>query len=242
MSLSLTLTSNEYNLLAHLVGSRQAEPLGPTAREAAVESLRSRRIMHADGKVDVRIALLFAILARPTSRVTITRFGADSPSTIVVLQRLIDVVVDIEGSRRILTPHIDGIGLALGSIEAGRGEEFSIAGRTWRDLVLQAPHATVDQLSRLAQLDGSTVAVSELAARAAQAHTSRLDAQVLTFRGRRRWLGLELSWVDWGEGSWLVDDGGRFGRSEDLDARRAVITPGSPATAVRRLVDRSTVD
>ncbi|MFM8856393.1 MAG: hypothetical protein ACKOI2_04165 [Actinomycetota bacterium] len=242
MSSSLTLTTDEFNLLSQLVGSQQAQSLGPSARASALESLRSRRIVRSDGKVDVRIALMFAVLARPTSRVTVTRFGSDTPSIIIAHARLIDVLVDIRGGQRVLTPHVDGIGFALGSIEAGRGEGFSVAGGTWRDLVLQAPHATTDQLSRLAQLDGATVAVSDLAARVAQAHTSRHDAQVLTYRGRRRWLGLELSWVDWGEGSWLIDDGGRFGRSEDLDARRAVVTPGSPETGVRELIRRVAVD
>lgn len=242
MSPSLTLTADEYSLLSHSIGSSQAQPLGPSAHKTALESLRSRRIIGSDDRVDVRIALMFAVLARPTSRVTITQFGADRPSLIIALQKLIDVVVAVEGHQRVLTPHVDGIAFALGKVEGGRGETFSIAGRTWRDLVLQAPHATVPQLSRLAQLDGSTVAVSELAARVAKAHPSRLDAQVLTYHGRRKWLGLELSWVDWGEGSWLVDDGGRFGRSEDLDARRAVLTPGSPAKGIRELVRRMTVD
>jgi len=242
MSLSLTLTSNEYSVLAHLVGSRQAQPLGPAARESALESLRTRRILRHDGSVDVRVAILFAVLMRPLYRITITRFGSQEPTAVIAGQRLTDVVVEFGGSSRRLTPTDDGVSHALGSIRGARGEAFSLSGRTWRDLVLQSPYATIDQLSRLAQLDGSSETTSERAAHIASAHASRCDAQVLTFRGRRTWLGLELSWVDWGEGSWLIDDGGRFGRSEDLNSRRVTLTPAEPARAIRRLLHQESVD
>jgi hypothetical protein len=49
-----------------------------------------------------------------------------------------------------------------------------------------------------------------------------MDARVISYRGKARWLGSELSWITISDDTWLVDDGGRFGRTTDLTRRRAV--------------------
>lgn len=240
MSVSLTLTSDEFTYLTGLIARTPTTRLGPQARTAAIASLHERRILTADGRVDMRVALAIAVVIRPRSRVAISRFGSPQPDTIIAHQRLTDIVTTRTTTSVTLTPERDGAHVVRS--RAASGKAFSIAGRTWHDMVLQAPYSTVDQLRRLGELDGVDPEASGIAARLATAHTSRHDAQALQFRGGRHWLGLEVSWIGLEDGTWLIDDGGRFGRMSDLDARRAVFTPGDPARAIRSLLGQTSVD
>lgn len=237
MSVSLTLTTDEYTVLTYLISATSPTRLGPQARAAAVESLRRRGILTANGNVDLRVALVIAVLIRPRSRVAVSRFGSAQPDTIIAHQRLTDVVMTRSDGSVTLTPERDGTHVLRS--RPAPGKEFSVAGRTWHDMVLQAPHSTLDQLRRLAELDGVDSRASAISAHLAKAHHARHDSQVLQFRGNRRWLGLEVSWVGIDDGTWLIDDGGRFGRTSDLDARRAVFTPGDPARTIRSLLGPS---
>ncbi|MFM8867116.1 MAG: hypothetical protein ACKOFZ_02380 [Ilumatobacteraceae bacterium] len=239
MARSLRLNATELAVLGVLLGMR-ITPLSTTRmkRADALESLVKRRIV--DDKVErvnLQVATLLAILARPAQQITIHRTGSATPHRVVCLQTRSHVVQDLDGEVDVITPHRDALALFEGDLEssasAATSAPFSIPGRTWHDMVAQAKYATDQQLARMAEIDGLDDSESAVAARLAKAHGQRLDARVMSYRGKNHWRGAELSWISSGSETWLVDDGARFGGASDLASRRATFTRGRVDDALR---------
>lgn len=233
MTRSLRLNATELSVLAVLLGIRIA-PLSNSraTRAEALESLVSRRII--DDKVErvsTQVATLLAVLARPRHRIEIT--ARDSTPFVIATQTLTHVVHESTGDHDVITPVQDGVTAMLPVVEPGVGAPFSLPGRTWHDMVAQARFASDDQLAKMAQLDGCDVEGSLTAAHLAKHHRLRHDARILSYRGKGRWRGSELSWIAAPGGAWVVDDGGRFGSDTDLARRRATFSPTRPDAALR---------
>lgn len=239
MARSLRLNATELTVLGVLLGMR-ITPLSTARvkRADALESLVKRRIV--DDKVErvnLQVATLLAILARPAQQITIHRVGAATPHQVVCLQTRSHVVQELDGEVDVITPLRDALttfaATTESSIVAPSSRSFSIPGRTWQDMVAQAKYASDLQLARMAEIDGLDRAESAVVARLAKAHGVRLDARVMSYRGKNRWRGAELSWIPSGDETWLVDDGARFGGASDLASRRATFTRSQAGDALR---------
>lgn len=233
MTRSLRLNATELTVLSVLLGMSIA-PLSASrvTRAEALESLVTRRIV--DGKVErvsAQVATLLAVLARPSHRIEIT--ARASRPVVVATQTITHVVHSMVDDTDVITPVPDGIAETLSMIPAGVGSTFSLPGRTWYDMVAQARFAGDEQLARMAHLDGCDPDEAAAAAQLAKHHHLRRDARVMTYRGRNRWRGTELSWITTPGGAWVVDDGGRFGADTDLNRRRATFSPQRPDTILR---------
>lgn len=239
MARSLRLNATELSVLGVLLGMRITPLSSPRMKRAeALESLVKRRIV--DDKVErvnLQVATLLAILARPAQQITIHRIGMDTPHRVIALQTRSHVVQETDGEFDVITPHQDVLAMFASrdtsSDGVTGGGSFSIPGRTWHDMVAQAKYATNQQLARMAEIDGLGEADSAVVATLAKAHGERLDARVMSYRGKNRWRGTELSWIPAGNETWLVDDGARFGSASDLASRRAIFTRGHLDDAVR---------
>lgn len=239
MTRSLRLNATELAVLGVLLDMR-ITPLSSVRmkRADALESLVKRRIV--DDKVErvnLQVATLLAILARPAQQITIHRVGAATPHRVVCLQTRSHVVQELDGEVDVITPHRDALTTFSATTRSvattTASESFSIPGRTWHDMVTQAKYATDQQLARMAEIDGLDKSDSAVVAGLAKAHGGRLDARVMSYRGKNRWRGTELSWISTANETWLVDDGARFGGASDLASRRATFTRGQADDALR---------
>ena len=233
MTRSLRLNATELTVLSVLLGMR-IPPLSASrvTRAEALESLVSRRIVDDRvERVSTQVATLLAVLARPSHRIEITT-RATRP-VVIATQTITHVVHTTLDDTDLITPVRDGITETLSMYPAGVGSSFSLPGRTWYDMVAQARFAGDEQLARMAQLDGCAPDEAATAAQLAKHHHLRRDARVMTYRGRSRWRGTELSWITAPEGAWIVDDGGRFGTDVDLVRRRATFSPQRPDSILR---------
>ena len=235
MARSLRLNATELSILCVLLGMRITPLSTPRMKRAeALDSLVKRRIV--DNKVErvnLQVATLLAILARPAQQITIHQNGTTTPTKVIGIQTLSHVVQESDGAVDVITPHGDAIAMfSSPSTDASR-ETFSLPGRTWHDMVAQAKYATEHQLARMAELDSLDGIHATTAARLAKGHGLRKDAQVMSYRGRNRWRGSELSWIELGDSTWLIDDGGRFGQPADLASRRASFSCRRVDDAVR---------
>lgn len=231
---SIRLNATELSVLSVLLDVRIA-PLSTsrTTRAEALESLVQRRIVdeHVE-RVSAQVAALLAVLARPRHRVEIVSRNGAEP-LVLALQTVGDVIHTCDTNADILTPSRDALAAVVTGTSDVTGHPFSLPGRTWHDMVAQARFANPEQLARMAQLDGCTAADAATAAQLAKHHYQRTDARVMSYRGKNRWRGSELSWIDTPQGTWLVDDGGRFGSDSDLHRRRAAFSPQRPEVALR---------
>ena len=233
MARSLRLNATELTVLSVLLGMR-ITPLSASrvTRAEALESLVSRRIVDDSvERVSTQVATLLAVLARPSHRIEIT--ARATPPVVVATQTITHVVHTTLDESDVITPVHDGIAETLSVIPAGVGSSFSLPGRTWYDMISQARFASNEQLARMAQLDGCAHDEAATAAQLAKHHHLRSDARVMTYRGRNRWRGTELSWIAAPSGAWIVDDGGRFGTDADLARRRASFSPQRPDAVLR---------
>lgn len=235
MSTSLRLESAELATLSTLLGLRLTPLSDPLmTRSEALDSLVRRGMVDAKvERVALSIATLLAILARPTHQVSISRFGNSRADHVIALQAYSHVVHSRGDRHELLTPCRDGLSHLFPDTEASPSESFSIPGRTWHDMVMQAKFATLQQLARMAEIDGLDASHSTVAATLAKAHHERFDARVLSYRGRNRWRGTEVSWIFAEDRTWLVDDGARFGQLADLANRRAMFSRGRADEAIR---------
>lgn len=234
MARSLRLNATELTVLSVLLGMR-ITPLSASrvTRAEALESLVSRRIVDDSvERVSAQVATLLAVLARPRHRVEIISRDGAAP-IVMALQTVGDVIHTRDATTDILTPSRDALAAVMSDTGDVSGHPFSLPGRTWHDMVAQARFANIEQLARMAQLDGCDLADATTAAHLAKHHPQRTDARVMTYRGKNRWRGAELSWINTANGVWLVDDGGRFGVVGDLARRRAAFSPQAPGAALR---------
>ena len=235
MARSLRLNATELSILCVLLGMRITPLSTPRMKRAeALDSLVKRRIV--DNKVErvnLQVATLLAILARPAQQITIHQNGTTTPTQVIGIQTLSHVVQESDGAVDVITPHGDAIAMFSSPSTSTSRETFSLPGRTWHDMVAQAKYATEHQLARMAELDSLDGIHATTAARLAKGHGLRKDAQVMSYRGRNRWRGSELSWIELGDSTWLIDDGGRFGQPADLASRRASFSCRRVDDAVR---------
>jgi hypothetical protein len=224
MAHSLRLDAAELSVLSSLLGMGVSPLSGPhMTRAEAIDSLLRRRIIDQGARrVNLQVATLLAILARPTQQISIHRHGTSNPDRVIAIQTLSHVVQSMEDGLDVITPERDSLTSLAGRRVWSTVKSFSLPGSTWHDMVAQAKYAKEDQLSRIAELDGLDGHLAPIAASLAKAHETRMDARVISYRGKARWLGSELSWITISDDTWLVDDGGRFGRTTDLTRRRAV--------------------
>ena len=235
MALPLRLDAAELSVLSSLLGMGVTPLSGPhMTRAEALESLIGRRIIdHGGDKVNLQVATLLAILARPIQQISIHQHGSSNPDKVIAVQTLSHVVQTIEDDLDVITPERDSLARFTEPNVSLAERSFSLPGRTWHDMVAQAKYAREDQLSRIAELDGLDDHFARIAASLAKAHETRMDARVISYRGNARWLGSELSWIAVSGETWLLDDGGRFGRTTDLSRRRAVFRTGDVADSLR---------
>jgi len=235
MARSLRLNATELSILCVLLGMRITPLSTPRMKRAeALNSLVKRRIV--DDKVErvnLQVATLLAILARPAQQITIHQSGTTTPTRVIGIQTYAHVVQESDGSVDVITPQRDAIAMFSARSSSTSRETFSLPGRTWHDMVAQAKYATEHQLARMAELDSLDGIHATTAARLAKGHGLRQDAQVMSYRGKNRWRGSELSWIELSDSTWLVDDGGRFGQPADLASRRASFSCGRVDDALR---------
>lgn len=238
MTRSLRLNATELSVLSALLGIR-ISPLssGRMKRAEALESLVTRRIVDDSvERVNLQVATLIAILARPSQQITVHRHGAASPHRIVCIQSLSHVVHELDDDQDVITPHRDALVTFRSGMPSSKTtsiKSFSIPGRTWHDMIAQAKYATDQQLARMAEIDGLNDADSAVVATLAKSHSERLDARVMKYQGKNRWRGTELSWISAENSTWLVDDGARFGQPADLSRRRATFLQSPVEGALR---------
>ena len=108
-------------------------------RADALESLVKRRIVGDEvERVNLQVATLLAILARPSQQMTVHRHGAASPHRIVSIRSFSHVVHELDGDQDVITPNRDVLVIFRSGIPSSKTasiKSFSFPGRTWHDMI-----------------------------------------------------------------------------------------------------------